>query len=138
MILVKVAQAMKSGIPGGSGPGEAGRLEIQESVLRAYDIAGRYGGDEFIIGLPYCDEEKAISIANRLRVCFEEIHFDDFPGVQVRGSFGIAVLSPDRNCPDIKDLVALADVALYKSKAAGRNRISIIHYFGDRQATQGS
>jgi|GEM_PF-733709 len=132
MILVKVAHIMKGELPGGNGPGEEGRLEMQESVIRAYDVAGRYGGDEFIMGLPYCDEEKAVSIANRLRMCFEEIHFDDFPGVQVRGSFGIAVLYPEMTCPDIKDLVALADIALYKSKAGGKNRISIIHYFSDK------
>lgn len=81
--------------------------------LRATDILGRYGGDEFIITLPETDEAQAFQIAQQLNdSCHEEC------GATL--SMGVARL--DTACASFTELLRSADHALYRAKAGGKNQ----------------
>jgi two-component system cell cycle response regulator len=81
--------------------------------LRAEDVIGRLGGEEFLVLLPDTDEEAAESASARLRVAVSGARGP----VRVTASVGWAVLADD----DPDDLVRRADEALYEAKAAGGN-----------------
>jgi two-component system cell cycle response regulator len=108
--------------------------------LRAGDLLGRYGGEEFLAVLPEVDLEGGRQAAERLRRCIAE-HAVVLAGEEVRitASFGVAEVSEvpaDANAAKTADaaeaanfadtadlLVSLADHRLYEAKAAGRNRV---------------
>lgn len=90
---------------------------------RNYDLVGRCGGDEFTMVLPQCDRTSATAVTQRVCDQIAGIRIDDHPDLRVSASFGVAVLDPNTRCPDSEALVTLADLALYKSKAMGKNRI---------------
>jgi diguanylate cyclase (GGDEF)-like protein len=93
--------------------------------LRRMDVAARYGGDEFILLLPHASAEEASGVASRIREEYKAavaslLRRND-PATM---SIGIGSRRYDE--PTSADqLVAVADAALYKAKAAGRNRIVI-------------
>ncbi|HEY6231868.1 MAG TPA: sensor domain-containing diguanylate cyclase [Pyrinomonadaceae bacterium] len=89
--------------------------------LRAVDTAARYGGDEFVIILPQADTEGALLVAERLRTRVEEMQVPGFG--QVTSSFGVATFPNHASSRDT--LVVAADRALYSSKNAGRNRVTV-------------
>ncbi len=97
--------------------------------LRSYDLAGRFGGEEFAILLPQTHEEHALSIAERLRAHIAAmsipIHGDARSGgcIRLTVSVGVAALSADGG--EITDLLAAADAALYYAKQNGRNRTHV-------------
>ena len=93
-------------------------------ALRTEDIVGRYGGDEFCVILPYTDIEKAKIAVERIRRNWEnrEFYSDEQVLFQVTGSFGIAEYDPSMS---MENLMKESDDALYASKKAGRNRVSI-------------
>ncbi len=98
--------------------------ETLRQTLRKADILGRYGGDEFMIILPETSLAGAQSLAEKVRAAVEGLELD-LPGRKRTGltlSIGVAsCCMPEDN---LDTLVSLADGALYKSKEAGRNRIS--------------
>jgi diguanylate cyclase (GGDEF)-like protein len=96
--------------------------ENLRSELRAVDTAARYGGDEFVIILPQADPEGATLVAERLRRRIEKMEVPGF-GL-VTSSFGVATFPNHASSRDT--LVVAADRALYNSKNAGRNRVSIV------------
>lgn len=109
----------------------AGGAAVLRQGLRAGDLLGRYGGEEFLAVLPQVDLAAACQAAERLRQRLEE-HATPVPGgvVKVTASFGVAELgelaelakSFDTEERPIADLlVSLADRRLYEAKAAGRN-----------------
>ena len=93
--------------------------------LRDNDVLARYGGEEFCIVLPGVDLAGAAVIAERLR---SEIEIRAGKGVRtaqglaITSSFGVAALSPGVTDPAV--LIDEADQALYRSKKAGRNRVT--------------
>jgi diguanylate cyclase (GGDEF)-like protein len=89
--------------------------------LRAMDTAARFGGDEFVMILPQADTEGAMLVAERLRKRIEQTEVPGFG--QVTGSFGVATFPTHASSRDT--LVVAADRALYNSKEAGRNRVSV-------------
>ncbi len=98
---------------------------IMKNNVRETDIPCRYGGEEFAVILPETDAKEAIVLAERLR---EGIENYDFPGpkdemLKVTTSLGIA--SFDKDIMNIADLIERADKAMYASKAAGRNRVTV-------------
>lgn len=98
----------------------ADRLQLN---LRTHDLLGRLGGEEFAIALPDTRIEEALQIAERLREGVEALPHDALePGLQVTVSLGVASLDPDRH-GKLDDLLEAADRALYRAKAAGRNRV---------------
>ena len=96
--------------------------------LRDYDIAGRYGGEEFSIILPYTKLSEAQMVAERLRKAVEKTKIDiskvnsdvTEKNIGVTISLGVAEYSPD---DDENTLLQKADKALYKAKENGRNRV---------------
>jgi diguanylate cyclase (GGDEF)-like protein len=100
------------------------------SQLRAYDLAGRFGGEEFIILLPQARETDARIVAERLRtyVAALEIPVDDDPHciTFVRLTISVGVAAIDGVSRELTDLMAAADAALYYAKETGRNRTHVI------------
>ena len=109
----------------GHGGGDFVLQEFGERVrhnLRTSDLAGRIGGEEFLLVLPETDMEGALLLAERLRVATGEVAFDLSTGpITVTCSLGVAQRSvADR---DGGALLARADGALYRAKREGRNRL---------------
>ena len=94
---------------------------IQET-LRASDLAGRYGGEEFIVLLPESDVEQVQACAERFRLAVADtpILAPQAP-LEVTISAGTAVIDPRLHSE--REALAAADSALYKAKNAGRNRV---------------
>jgi diguanylate cyclase (GGDEF)-like protein len=95
-------------------------VEACHAELRATDIIGRIGGEEFVIVLPHTGLHAALSVAEKLRAAIAHMHVDGRSGpVSVSASFGIATL--DSNDTDVDRMLQQADTALYAAKSAGRN-----------------
>jgi diguanylate cyclase (GGDEF)-like protein len=90
--------------------------------LRAFDLAYRLGGEEFLILVPGSDLAHAAELAERLRegVCAERLS----GGVQVTMSFGVSASARDERF-DYTTVFAEADAALYRAKRGGRNRVCL-------------
>jgi len=92
--------------------------------IRDTDVAGRYGGEEFIIILPQADLSSARVLAERIRSIIESAEMKDSAG----NVFAITVslgLSGWERGEDAHSLISRADEALYKVKENGRNRVEI-------------
>ena len=91
--------------------------------VRASDIVGRWGGEEFLAIIPNINEEQLYSTANKLRVLVEQSGFSLYSDiVQVTVSIGATLAQPKDTT---ETLLERADKLLYYSKATGRNRVSI-------------
>lgn len=98
------------------------------AALREPDILGRCGGEEFAIALPNTGLDGALVLAERLRAAIEALRvpLPDGQDLTFTVSIGIAVAPPATSAAtDVAALMARADRALYASKKAGRNRVSI-------------
>jgi diguanylate cyclase (GGDEF)-like protein len=96
--------------------------QIFREVLRSIDIAGRYGGEEFLIILGQTGFSKAVMTAERIRLAVEQhafIHLD--LRLHVTISAGVAAITQADDSG--KSLIGQADHALYEAKRAGRNRV---------------
>jgi diguanylate cyclase (GGDEF)-like protein len=96
---------------------------IFKDNIRVYDIAGRFGGDEFGIALPERGLSEARLVAERLRKAVENTGFVAGPGqesIRATMSFGIACYPSD--AISAADLMRQADMALYQAKLRGRNQ----------------
>lgn len=100
-----------------------------ESQVRASDVAARYGGEEFVVLLPATDTDAAARLAERIRhaIAGTPVVVRDDVEVTITASIGIAACSAPDTDGDLKtigeELIARADVALYRAKAAGRDRV---------------
>jgi len=100
------------------------------SKLRNYDLAGRFGGEEFVILLPQTREYDALTVAERLRatIAAMTIPVDDADPsgrvVQLTISVGVAALDGEQR--ELTDMLAAADSALYYAKETGRNKTHVI------------
>ena len=94
--------------------------EVLRETLRESDVAGRWGGEEFLLLLPGADEEGAAQLADRLRVALADRDISGAPGLRVTASFGVAEYAGQSNT---EQLVDAADSALYRAKRAGRDRV---------------
>lgn len=92
-------------------------------LVRATDCAGRYGGEEILVVMPQNDLRGAGVLAERWRerVASQRYRAEDGPEIRVTLSVGIAEFLPELASPEA--LVTRADKALYRAKAAGRNRV---------------
>jgi two-component system, cell cycle response regulator len=95
------------------------------AMLRPYDAIGRYGGEEFLMVLPGCTSQDAFKLAERLRigVSQEPVKLPEGP-IDVMCSLGVAA-SGTIAIMDPTTLIRAADSALYRAKAAGRNRVEV-------------
>lgn len=94
------------------------------SQLRPYDQLGRFGGEEFTVLLPGTGPTEALAVAERLRraVAACPVVLDGV-AVDLSVSIGAAVLDADTR--GVTDLLTVADLALYRAKRAGRNRVVV-------------
>lgn len=99
--------------------------KLTRDTLRRDDLIFRYGGDEFILIIPNASLEAAMGVADKLRRNIASVEFKLFKSsditVQVTVSMGVSEIKED---DDEASFFARADQALYKSKNAGRNRVS--------------
>lgn len=111
---------------------EVGRL-FEASIRKHLDVAGRYGGEEFLLIYEDTETEQVLNVVERLRLTIEQHKFVKIgPGgnaldgewLHVTMSFGIALLN-DPLMQNSKALLAKADSALYQSKSSGRNRLTL-------------
>ncbi len=94
---------------------------LLKQVLREEDIAVRFGGEEFLVIMSYCDEAKAIEKAEHIRARIETLNPGQIP---ITGSFGVAALPLDFRC-DFSTLFSTVDQAVYQAKEKGRNRVIV-------------
>ena len=92
------------------------------ATVREGDVVGRLGGEEILLVLPHTVLDEALDIAERLRTAIEksEVAFEG-QSIRVTASFGAASICTSRS--ELKDLLIMADLALYRAKEAGRNRV---------------
>jgi diguanylate cyclase (GGDEF)-like protein len=88
------------------------------TTLRAYDLAYRLGGEEFVVLLPGATEDEARALAEKLR---DVVRDAPIAGHAITMSFGVAVSGPGGF--DLDAQYARADAAMYAAKAAGRDRV---------------
>ncbi|WED20876.1 GGDEF domain-containing protein [Vibrio sp. JC009] len=94
----------------------------QENI-RVIDILGRYGGEEFVLLLPETENQEARRMAERLRECISETVTETPAGeISITVSIGISSNETEEGAT-INSLLKQADIALYKAKENGRNRV---------------
>lgn len=102
----------------------AGIAAIIRQETRDYDIAARFGGEEYAIVLPNTTSEMARSVAERLRRNVEAQLFQvPNTGVEIRATISIGVAAMPENGESAQELIHEADVALYQAKYRGRNQV---------------
>lgn len=102
----------------------AGVAKIMREHIRKYDIAGRFGGEEFCVALPETPLEEAREIAERIRMAIATAGFkttEDSAPINATMSFGVACLPQDATTANA--LIHQADLAVYQAKLQGRNRV---------------
>ncbi len=93
--------------------------------MRDYDQVGRYGGEEFLVILPNCDLEQATQQAERLRLRLcDKTMMVDGTELSISASFGVTISDGSERAPGV--FVRVADEALYRAKAGGRNCVSVL------------
>lgn len=100
---------------------------LLQATMRKNDLAGRFGGEEFIVVLYRSAHEIGMSVAERIRARIAEIRVITPAGkvVQVTASVGVSSFSPF-GMTSIDQILSQADQALYTAKDAGRNQV--VHY----------
>lgn len=93
-------------------------VKLVNENIRSFDVASRWGGEEFMVLLPQTGLSSAISVAEKLRMVIADYVFEKVGSVSA--SFGVAELRPTDN---MDSLVKRVDDALYLAKSRGRNRV---------------
>ena len=109
----------------GHSAGDAVLVAVGRTLLqdcRAYDIVGRWGGEEFIVALPSTDEKNALIVAERLRQAIEKLEVLNPNGKRMPLSASIGAVQL-RGLESMDAVVDRADRAMYAAKVGGRNRV---------------
>lgn len=104
--------------------------DLIQQGLGPRDIAGRgdgavarWGGEEFLMLLPNCSDQRAMRLAELLRYGISHLKGPDWPDeLTVTGSFGVATWEPSTR---LERAIGQADAAMYQAKTAGRNRVCV-------------
>jgi diguanylate cyclase (GGDEF)-like protein/putative nucleotidyltransferase with HDIG domain len=101
-----------------------GIAEVFRAQLRHYDIPARFGGEEFSILLPETPPEQATEIAERIRRAVAQRAFDvETSSEPIRATVSIGVAGYPKDGTDANELIHQADLAVYRAKLQGRNRV---------------
>ena len=101
--------------------GLAGILMDEELIGTEDFCAGRWGGEEFMLFLKNSDLDEAKNIAEKIRIAFSSMDFENIPSQTI--SLGVTKANPDDT---VDSLCSRADKALYKAKKSGKNKVEII------------
>jgi diguanylate cyclase (GGDEF)-like protein len=94
------------------------------ACVRTSDVLARYGGDEFIILMPHTRSEAARIAAERIRAAIHRSSFE-MNGHRITASVSIGIASFPERFENAGDVLEKADVALYRSKQSGRDRVTV-------------
>ncbi len=97
--------------------------ETFNRCIRTEDCCGRWGGEEFVVLLAETDREAAALVAEKLRLAVSN-QTTDWQGEQLRVTISLGVTSY-RPGMDSEECISQADEAMYRAKAAGRNRVVV-------------
>ena len=101
-----------------------GIAEVFRQQLRHYDVPARFGGEEFSILLPETPAEQALEIAERIRRAVAARRFEvETSSEPIRATISMGVAAYPRDGIDANELVHQADLAVYRAKLQGRNRV---------------
>lgn len=92
--------------------------DILRSHVRRNDLAGRFGGEEFLLVLPQTSIDGAMALAENLRMQIQHHRFS--AGCSITASFGVALFQGEES---VEELLQRVDTALYKAKHNGRNAV---------------
>lgn len=93
-------------------------------IIRQTDIFGRYGGEEFMLFMPHTALEDALMLAERIRQAVADRTFQ-FDHAKVNVTISLGVASATAQTRTLEDLMLNADLALYRAKEQGRNRVEV-------------
>jgi diguanylate cyclase (GGDEF)-like protein/putative nucleotidyltransferase with HDIG domain len=101
-----------------------GIAEVFRAELRHFDVPARFGGEEFSILLPETAPEEALELAERIRRAVAAAAFDvETSSEPIRATVSIGVAGYPKDAHDANELVHQADLAVYRAKLQGRNRV---------------
>lgn len=102
--------------------------QVAGTVCRSDDLLARVGGEEFVLLLPGLALDAALGLCGRMREAVVESDLSDVArGLPVTVSIGVAEAGAD---PSLEALMEAADVALYRAKNGGRNRVEMAGHRG--------
>jgi len=107
--------------------GDAILIEVAKRLaasVRASDIVGRYGGDEFVVLCTSAGPREAAAISRRIHTEIRTA-FSDAAEFEISASIGIATSEASENIVSIDELIGAADAAMYESKRLGRDRTTL-------------
>src|SRR5438270_3781933 len=116
-----------------------GVADVLRNEVRAYDVPSRFGGEEFAILLPGADVDEALALAERIRGRVGRERFaipTSVEPITVTVSVGVATLG--EHGTTIKELLHAADLALYRAKVEGRDRVRVANPDDDAQVPPGA
>lgn len=100
---------------------------IIDAEVRETDVAVRYGGEEFLLMLNDTGLERAIEVAERIRMETERKDFAEVGEAATNITISLGVASFDESVASVDELISRVDNALYKAKKNGRNMVEIWH-----------
>ena len=101
-----------------------GIAEVFRTHLRHYDVPARFGGEEFSILLPETSADEAMEIAERIRREVADRTFDvETSSEPIHATISVGVAAYPRDGQDSNELIHQADLAVYRAKLQGRNRV---------------
>ena len=104
--------------------------DAMRTQLRSYDLAGRFGGEEFAILLPHAREADALNVAEKIRSHIAGLSIpvrdNDESGPSVKVTVSVGVAARNGESRELTDMLAAADAALYHAKETGRNKTHVV------------
>ncbi|MGE5691338.1 MAG: diguanylate cyclase [Pseudomonadota bacterium] len=101
-----------------------GIADVFRAQLRHYDVPARFGGEEFSILLPETPPEQALEIAERIRRAVAERAYEvETASEPIHATVSIGVAAFPKDAMDANELLHQADLAVYRAKLQGRNRV---------------
>ncbi|MBI5583563.1 MAG: diguanylate cyclase, partial [Deltaproteobacteria bacterium] len=100
--------------------------QVIRKSIRDIDLAARYGGDEFVLVLPYSDQTGALQIARRIQEAMAAHTFlAEGVAVPERKTISLGLAFYPGDASTMEELIRCADQALYRAKAEGKNRLQV-------------